>query len=184
MSHDNPRRVLRPLPTLLILAVTAAFGGFAATAIRDALTQPAEAEPATQASVPMAVQLPAAVSGQPVPSLAPMLQRVMPAVVSVNSKQRVRVRTPFDNNPAFRRMMGIPEERINESLGSGVIVDAARGYVLTNHHVIEGATEVSVTSRTSWPDLTRWAARRFRIHPGKSSRRLRAEMFTAIDRSG
>ncbi len=145
MSHDNPRRVLRPLPTLLILAVTAAFGGFAATAIRDALTQPAEAEPATQASVPMAVQLPAAVSGQPVPSLAPMLQRVMPAVVSVNSKQRVRVRTPFDNNPAFRRMMGIPEERINESLGSGVIVDAARGYVLTNHHVIEGATEVSVT---------------------------------------
>ncbi len=145
MPHDAPRRPMRPLPTLLILAVTAAFGGFAATAIRDALTQPAEAEPTPQASVPMAAQLPSAVSGQPVPSLAPMLQRVMPAVVSVNSKQRVRLRTPFDNDPMFRRMMGIPAERINESLGSGVIVDAARGYVLTNHHVIEGATEVSVT---------------------------------------
>ncbi len=147
MSDDAPRRPMRPLPTLLILAVTAAFGGFAATAIRDALTQPAVAEPApaqAQASVPMAAQLPASVSGQPVPSLAPMLQRVMPAVVSVNSKQRVRVRTPFDNDPTFRRMMGIPEERINESLGSGVIIDAQRGYVLTNHHVVEGATEVSV----------------------------------------
>ncbi len=146
MSQDAPRRPMRPLPTLLVLAVTAAFGGFAATAIRDALTQPAAAEPApAQASVPMVGQLPASVAGQPVPSLAPMLQRVMPAVVSVNSKQRVRVRTPFDNDPAFRRMMGIPEERINESLGSGVIIDAARGYVLTNHHVIEGATEVAVT---------------------------------------
>ena len=146
MSQDAPRRPMRPLPTLLVLAVTAAFGGFAATAIRDAVTQSAVAEPApAQASVPMVGQLPASVAGQPVPSLAPMLQRVMPAVVSVNSKQRVRVRTPFDNDPAFRRMMGIPEERINESLGSGVIIDAARGYVLTNHHVIEGATEVAVT---------------------------------------
>ncbi len=145
MPHDAPRRPMRPLPTLLILAVTAAFGGFAATAIRDALTQPAAAEPApAQATVPMTAQLPATVAGQPVPSLAPMLQRVMPAVVSVNTKQRVRVRTPFDNDPMFRRMLGIPEERINESLGSGVIVDAQRGYVLTNHHVVEGATEVSV----------------------------------------
>ena len=146
MPDPAPRRPMRPLPTLLILAVTAAFGGFAATAIRDALTQPAVAEPATpQANVPMTAQLPASVAGQPVPSLAPMLQRVMPAVVSVNTKQRVRVRTPFDNDPMLRRMLGIPEERINESLGSGVIVDATRGYVLTNHHVIEGATEVSVT---------------------------------------
>lgn len=147
MPHDAARRPMRPLPTLLILAVTAAFGGFAATAIRDALTQPATAEPAPQAgaSVPMTAQLPAAVGGQPVPSLAPMLQRVMPAVVSVNTKQRVRIRTPFDGDPVFRRMLGIPEERINESLGSGVIVDAARGYILTNHHVVEGADDVAVT---------------------------------------
>ncbi len=148
MPHDAPRRTMRPLPTLLILAVTAAFGGFAATALRDALTQPAVAEPAPAtpaASVPMAGSLPASVNGQALPSLAPMLQRVTPAVVSVNTKQRVRFRTPFDGDPVFRRMLGIPAERINESLGSGVIIDAARGYVLTNHHVVEGADDVAVT---------------------------------------
>ena len=147
MPHDAPRRPMRPLPTLLILAVTAAFGGFAATAIRDALTQPAAAEPApAQATVPMTAQLPATVAGQPVPSLAPMLQRVMPAVVSVNTKQVVRVRNPFFDDPVFRRLFPqVPAERINESLGSGVIIDAAKGYVLTNHHVIDNADDVQVT---------------------------------------
>jgi hypothetical protein len=76
-----------------------------------------------------------------------MLARVTPAVVSVHTKQRVRVGVgPFGNDPVFRRMFPqLTQERINESLGSGVIVDAARGLVLTNHHVIEGADEVSVT---------------------------------------
>ena len=133
--------------TLLALTAAAAFGGFAATVLRDGLGQPAQADPVPRpgAAVPMAAQLPAAVAGQPLPTLAPMLQKVTPAVVSVHTKQRVRIRTPFDGDPVFRRMLGIPEERINESLGSGVIVDAGKGYVLTNHHVVEGATEVSVT---------------------------------------
>ncbi|MEN1941446.1 trypsin-like peptidase domain-containing protein [Luteimonas sp. MJ246] len=136
---------------LLALAAAAAFGGAAATLIRDGLQAPARAEPATPppvaaAAVPMVAALPATVEGQALPSLAPMLRRVTPAVVSVHTKQRVRINNPFANDPFFRRMFpGIPEERINESLGSGVIVDAARGYVLTNHHVIEGADEVSVT---------------------------------------
>jgi Do/DeqQ family serine protease len=136
--------------TLLALTAAAAFGGFAATALRDSLETPAQATPAAPAaSVPMAIPtaaaLPSAVDGQPLPSLAPMLQKVTPAVVSVHTKQRVRIRTPFGDDPVFRRMFNIPEERIAESLGSGVIVDAQRGYVLTNHHVIEGADEVSVT---------------------------------------
>ena len=131
--------------TLLALTVAAAFGGFAATALRQAVDQPARAEPATAGTVPTVAQLPAAVAGQPMPSLAPMLQRVMPAVVSVHTKQRIRVNTPFGDDPVFRRMFGIPEERIAESLGSGVIIDAAQGLVLTNHHVIEGADDVSVT---------------------------------------
>ncbi|MFP3434832.1 serine endoprotease DegQ, partial [Paraburkholderia sp. SIMBA_061] len=91
-------------------------------------------------ALPAVSALPASVAGQPVPSLAPMLQQVMPAVVSVNTKQVVRVRNPFFNDPFFRRLFpDVPQERINESLGSGVIIDAAKGYVLTNHHVIENA---------------------------------------------
>ena len=133
--------------TLLALTLAAAFGGFAATLVRDALDVPVRAAPAEPAaSMPMAASLPAAVDGQALPSLAPMLRKVTPAVVSVHSRQRVRINNPFANDPFFRRMFpNIPDERINESLGSGVIVDAARGYVLTNHHVIEGADEVSVT---------------------------------------
>lgn len=71
-------------------------------------------------------------------------EKVLPAVVSVNTKQRVRVNTPFGDDPMFRRMFGIPEERIAQSLGSGVIIDAQRGLVLTNNHVVEDADEVSV----------------------------------------
>jgi len=140
---DNHTR-MRPFPTLLTLAAAAAFGGLAATAIRDGVDASAHAEPQAAAAIPGVAALPAAVDGQLMPSLAPMLQRVTPSVVSVHSKQRIR--NPYADNPIFRRMYpNIPLERFNESLGSGVIVDAQRGYVLTNHHVIEGATEVSVT---------------------------------------
>ena len=134
--------------TLLALSAAAAFGGFAATSLNHLLDQPATAAPAAAvaATVPTAAALPTAVNGTPMPSLAPMLKRVLPAVVSVNTKQVVRVRNPFFDDPMFRRLFPqVPQERINESLGSGVIIDAARGYVLTNHHVIEGADDVSVT---------------------------------------
>jgi serine protease DegQ len=134
-----------PRTTLLALAAAAAFGGFAATALHEALETPARAAPAVPAAVPSTAALPTAVSGQPVPSLAPMLKRVLPAVVSVHSQQRVRV-SPFGNDPVFRRLFpNLTQDRIAQSLGSGVIVDAQRGLILTNHHVIEGADEVSVS---------------------------------------
>ncbi|PPU39143.1 Do family serine endopeptidase [Xanthomonas arboricola] len=139
---------MRPLPTLLTLSLAAAFGGFAATGINAWMDNRAEATPAGAATftLPAAAALPAAVAGQPVPSLAPMLQQAMPAVVSVNTKQVVRVRNPFFNDPILRRLFPeIPQDRINESLGSGVIIDAQKGYVLTNHHVIENADDVQVT---------------------------------------
>lgn len=105
---------------------------------------------ATTAIAPAVVQaalpLPDA-SGQ-TPSMAPMLERVTPAVVNVNSKTHVRVRDPFGDDPFFRQFFGIPDvprERIQQSLGSGVVVDAAKGYVLTNNHVIDGADDISVT---------------------------------------
>ena len=96
----------------------------------------------------VAAALPLAVEGQPLPSLAPMLERVTPAVVNINSKTRVRVRNPLMDDPFFRQFFGMqnaPRERIEQSLGSGVIIDAAKGYVLTNNHVIEGADDISVT---------------------------------------
>ncbi len=139
---------MRPLPTLLTLALAAAFGGFVASAINAHLDNRAEAAPlpAAALTVPTTAALPASVAGQPVPSLAPLLERVMPAVVSVNTKQVVRVRNPFFNDPFFRRLFPeVPQERINESLGSGVIIDAAEGLVLTNHHVIDNADDVQVT---------------------------------------
>ncbi|WP_449465568.1 Do family serine endopeptidase [Stenotrophomonas humi] len=136
---------MRPLPTLLTLALAAAFGGFTASAINAHLDNRAEAANAAT-MLPATAALPASVAGQPVPSLAPMLEQAMPAVVSVNTKQVVRVRNPFFDDPFFRRLFPqVPQERINESLGSGVIIDAAKGLVLTNHHVIDNADDVRVT---------------------------------------
>ena len=92
--------------------------------------------------------LPASVNGEDLPSLAPVLERVTPSVVNVYTKTRVRVRSPLMDDPFFRRFFNIPDrprERVSQSLGSGVIVDAREGYVLTNNHVIAGADEISVT---------------------------------------
>jgi serine protease DegQ len=92
--------------------------------------------------------LPVAVDGLALPTLAPMIERITPAVVNINSKTRVKVRDPFANDPFFQHFFGLPNmprERVQQSLGSGVIVDATLGYVLTNNHVIDGADDISVT---------------------------------------
>ena len=92
--------------------------------------------------------LPASVDGQALPTLAPVLERVTPSVVNVYTQTRVRVRSPLIDDPFFRRFFNIPDtprERVSQSLGSGVIVDAKEGYVLTNNHVIAGADDISVT---------------------------------------
>ncbi len=87
--------------------------------------------------------------GQALPTLAPMLEKVTPAVVNIASTGRVRVQqNPLFNDPFFRRffeMPNQPRERITRSLGSGVIVDAEKGYILTNNHVIDRADEITVT---------------------------------------
>lgn len=92
--------------------------------------------------------LPPAIDGQPLPTLAPMIDRVTPAVVNINTRTRVQVRDPFFDDPVFRRffnMPGQPRERVQQSLGSGVIIDAAKGYILTNNHVTQGADDIDVT---------------------------------------
>ncbi|MCA1766754.1 MAG: DegQ family serine endoprotease [Idiomarina sp.] len=83
------------------------------------------------------------------PTLAPMLEEVTPAVVniSVKGKREVRQRLP----DALRFFFGpnAPREQVREhpfqGLGSGVIIDAKSGYVVTNNHVVDDATEILVT---------------------------------------
>ena len=92
--------------------------------------------------------LPVAVDGEALPSLAPMLEHTTPAVVNVSSTTHVAASNPFFNDPFFRQFFerqDLPEKRTQQSLGSGVIVDAGRGLVLTNNHVVERADEISVT---------------------------------------
>jgi len=84
-----------------------------------------------------------------VPTLAPLVEQVAPAVVNI----AVLSRSPEQDNPMlqdpfFRRFFGLPEQsRPQIAAGSGVIVDAQRGYVLTNHHVIKDAQQIAVTLR-------------------------------------
>lgn len=85
---------------------------------------------------------------QPMPSLAPMLERVMPAVVNISTQGHVQLQlNPLFNDPFFRRFFNVPDmpqERKTQSLGSGVIVDAQRGLVLTNNHVVANADQITV----------------------------------------
>ncbi len=99
-------------------------------------------------TVAVAATLPPAVAGQPLPSLAPMLEHVTPAVVNISTKTRVQVRDPYFDDPRMRQFFGLPatpRERVEQSLGSGVIIDAAKGYILTNNHVVGAADDISVT---------------------------------------
>ena len=93
--------------------------------------------------------LPASVGGEPLPSLAPMLERVLPAVVNIATKARVQAQeNPLSRDPFFQHFFNMPEresrEREISALGSGVIIDGAEGYVVTNYHVIENADEINV----------------------------------------
>src|SRR3954467_7230820 len=99
-----------------------------------------------------AAPIPAELGGTPVPSLAPMLAKVTPGVVNIAVKGKVREENPLLQDPFFRRFFNLPqrqqpEERETQSTGSGVIVDAANGYVLTNGHVVENATRIEVTTK-------------------------------------
>ncbi|MEW4983396.1 MAG: DegQ family serine endoprotease [Cycloclasticus sp.] len=95
--------------------------------------------------------IPAFIDEQPLPSLAPILEKVTPAVVNIATKNMVQQReNPLLQDPFFRRFFQIPNaprKRSTQSLGSGVIVDAKKGLIITNHHVIDKADKITVTLR-------------------------------------
>ena len=84
-------------------------------------------------------------------TLAPMVKKVLPGVVNISTKSRVQTQlNPLFNDPFFRRFFNVPDmprEQERQSLGSGVVVDAKHGYILTNNHVIANADEITVTFR-------------------------------------
>lgn len=92
--------------------------------------------------------IPDDVGGRPVVSLAPLVDAASPAVVNIRVSQTVSRSNPFGDD-AFRRFFGIPDgpggPREVASAGSGVIVDAERGYILTNHHVVGDADTIQIS---------------------------------------
>ncbi len=109
-----------------------------------------------------------------VPSLAPLLQDVTPAVVNISVLTRSAIEdNPLFRDPFFRRFFNIPDQaaRQERSAGSGVIVDAVRGYVLTNHHVIKDALQVIVTLK----DRRQFQAKLVGMDPGTDIALLKIE---------
>src|ERR1700724_1513301 len=105
------------------------------------------------AAAPLPAAMPPAVGETPLPTLAPMIKKVSPAVVNIATRGTIRERGPQNpllDDPFFRRFFDVPpdtgpRERPFQSAGSGVIVDAKSGYIVTNAHVVENANEITVT---------------------------------------
>ncbi len=99
--------------------------------------------------ISVAAGLPLYTEGQSLPSLAPMLERSMPAVVNISTSTNIQVdQNPLMQDPVFRQFFNVPgqlRQQQKNSLGSGVIIDSKLGLVLTNNHVIDKADKITVT---------------------------------------
>lgn len=104
---------------------------------------------AVNCAITMSVKaaLPLAVDDAPIPSLAPMLERVQASLVTVTAEATVNVRSDPFEDPFFRRFFDQRRAgtRKRESKSVGVVVDAELGYVLTNEHAIRGASKIFVS---------------------------------------
>ena len=89
--------------------------------------------------------LPPSIGGQELPSFAPIIDQVAPAVVNISVRGSVEGGNALSQSPEWRRFFPPNNRREVQSVGSGVIVDAANGYILTNNHVIENADEITVS---------------------------------------
>lgn len=112
-----------------------------AAVLAIALAMPWEADAATPLTGPG--------DERGIPTVAPMLEKVTPAVVNISvASERPLESNPLYQDPFFRRFFNLPElprRRPEMSAGSGVIIDADKGYVLTNHHVIHRGDQIVVT---------------------------------------
>ncbi|MDP1585324.1 MAG: trypsin-like peptidase domain-containing protein [Bradyrhizobium sp.] len=97
---------------------------------------------------PALAQMPAARGGQ-IPTLAPMVKETAPSVVNISVQARVKEDNPLYRDPVFREFFDLPKqlEKRVQATGSGVIVDAERGYVLTANHVVAQISSAQVTTR-------------------------------------
>ncbi len=97
--------------------------------------------------------LPQQINGEKLPTLAPMVSQVAPAVVNISTRNHIAVQqNPLLNDPFFRHFFRQPpraqkKQNRPQSLGSGVVIDAERGLVISNNHVVGGADEIIVTLR-------------------------------------
>ncbi|MGH7045926.1 MAG: Do family serine endopeptidase [Stellaceae bacterium] len=125
--------------------------------------------------------IPEAANGAPVTSVADVVSRITPGVVGIAVRGEVRENNPLAQDPLFRQFFDFgnqPIERETEAVGSGVIVDAANGYVLTNNHVVANATNIEVTTK----DNRRFKARLIGRDPATDIAVLQipAEHLTAV----
>lgn len=88
-------------------------------------------------------------SGGQVPTLAPLVREVTPAVVNISVHGKVREDNPLYKDPLFREFFEMPKQLEKEisATGSGVIVDAQKGYVLTANHVVEKISNAQITTK-------------------------------------
>ena len=100
---------------------------------------------------PVSGQIPNLRTGGTVPTLAPLVREVTPAVVNIAVHGKIRQDNPLYRDPLFREFFDVPkqlEKEINAT-GSGVIVDAQKGYVLTNNHVVDQVAAVRSRPKTA-----------------------------------
>src|SRR5437867_6655280 len=124
-------------------------------------------------------QLPAIATRDGMPTLAPILEKVTPAVVNIAVLQRSpEEQNPLMRDPFFRRFFGGPGQAEPQiAAGSGVIVDAKNGYVMTNAHVVKDAREVLVTLK----DNRRLPAKLVGADPGTDIALVRVEPKNLVD---
>jgi serine protease Do len=132
-----PKHAYRSLIAFVATATLLATGAVVLSSSNEATAQ-----------VQAPAQVPTKMVGNtPVPSLAPMIKKVSPTVVSIATRGIARGGrgNPLLDDPFFRRFFG-DQPREFQSAGSGVVVDAKSGYIITNAHVVENASEITVTT--------------------------------------